>query len=326
MGRPKGSKNKKKDNTIYTCSCCGKEYSSRLTNFPHNSYKAYEANDHLMSICNSCVEQIFQDYVQQLGSEKLAVRRMCMLFNYYYKEKIYDAAVQSLSATQTLMNKYIKLCNLVQYKNKTFDDTLREENSLLPIAMSAEEVEEKTGKQISPQTIELFGEGLPPEDYVYLQMQYDDWTQRHEHNTKAQEELFKNLSFAQLNILKAQKNGGRVGDAMKAFQDLLGAANLKPSQNVEDSVAETNTFGTLIKKWEDEEPIAEPAEEWKDVDGIVRYITVFFLGHLCKMMGLKNRYSKLYEEEMKKYSVTKPEYEDDDEALFDAVFGGDNNE
>ena len=43
-------------------------------------------------------------------------------------------------------------------------------------------------------------------------------------------------------------------------------------------------------------------------------------------MGLKNRYSKLYEEEMKKYSVTKPEYEDDDEALFDAVFGGDNNE
>ena len=87
-------------------------------------------------------------------------------------------------------------------------------------------------------------------------------------------------------------------------------------------MAEQNTFGTLIRKWENEKPIPEPDEEWKDVDGIVRYITVYFLGHLCKMMGIKNSYPRMYEAEMAKYKVEKPEYEDDDEALFDAVFGG----
>ena len=65
-----------------------------------------------------------------------------------------------------------------------------------------------------------------------------------------------------------------------------------------------------------------PDEEWKDVDGIAKYITIYFLGHLCKMMGIKNSYSRMYEAEMAKYKVEKPEYEDDDEALFDAVFGG----
>ena len=42
------------------------------------------------------------------------------------------------------------------------------------------------------------------------------------------------------------------------------------------------------------------------------------------MMGVKNSYSKLYENEMAKYRVDKPQYEDDDEALFDNLFGGDN--
>ena len=42
------------------------------------------------------------------------------------------------------------------------------------------------------------------------------------------------------------------------------------------------------------------------------------------MMGLKNGFSKLYEQFMKKYTVEKPEYDDDEdnEALFDAIFGG----
>lgn len=41
-----------------------------------------------------------------------------------------------------------------------------------------------------------------------------------------------------------------------------------------------------IKKVEDEEPIAEVDEEFKDVDGIANYIYKWFTGHLKKMIGL----------------------------------------
>ena len=76
---------------------------------------------------------------------------------------------------------------------------------------------------------------------------------------------------------------------MDTFQSLLGSANLKPVQNNDNALADSQSFGTLIKKFEEEKPIPEPDPEWKDVDGIVKYITVYFLGHLCKMIGIKNK-------------------------------------
>ena len=154
-----------------------------------------------------------------------------------------------------------------------------------------------------------------------LQYQYNDWTARHECKTKAQEELFKNICITQLQIQKATQNGDKIEQLMNAYQNLLGSANIKPNQTNENALADQNTFGTLIQKWETEKPIPEPDPEWKDVDGILKYISTWFLGHLCKMMGVKNSYSKLYENEMKKYKVEKPQYENDDEALFDNVFG-----
>jgi hypothetical protein len=43
------------------------------------------------------------------------------------------------------------------------------------------------------------------------------------------------------------------------------------------------------------------------------------------MIGIKNNYARMYEEEIAKYRVEKPQYQGDDEALFDAVFGGAKN-
>ena len=62
--------------------------------------------------------------------------------------------------------------------------------------------------------------------------------------------------------------------------------------------------------------------ELKDVDGIGLLIDVFFKGHLSKMMGLRNAFSTLYDKFMKKYTVDKPEMnEEDEEALFNQIFG-----
>ena len=43
--------------------------------------------------------------------------------------------------------------------------------------------------------------------------------------------------------------------------------------------------------FENEDPIPEVNPEWKDVDGIVKLFNIYFLGHLSKMLGIKNRYS-----------------------------------
>jgi len=102
---------------------------------------------------------------------------------------------------------------------------------------------------------------------------------------------------------------------------------IKPSQTNSNALTEAKTFGQLIEKWEDEydggKPIPEPDEEFKDPDNMGILVDVFMKGHLAKMMGLKNGFSRLYDKYMSKYTVKQPEYNEDSdsEAIFEQIFG-----
>ena len=59
----------------------------------------------------------------------------------------------------------------------------------------------------------------------------------------------------------------------------------------------------------------------KDVNGVRKYVFTW-LGHVCKMNNKKNGFSKLYESEIQRLRVEKPEYDDeDDEDMMMDVFG-----
>ena len=78
------------------------------------------------------------------------------------------------------------------------------------------------------------------------------------------------------------------------------------------NATEQASFGTLLKRYENERPVPQPDPQWEDVDNIKIYSNLV-LGHLCRMLGINNDYSKLYDEEISKYKVETPEYEIDDE-------------
>ena len=299
------------DPTIFRCCCCGKEFTKQASNFPASESSIYDGNFGCLPACKACVENLYMHYVDVFASEEKAIRHLCIMFDIYFSKEIFERA-KSTENDLLLITNYLRKTHLLEYKKKTYDDTIEEERKILE--EPDEEFSDNTTSNISKETIRFFGLGFKPEEYVFLQDQYDDWVARHECKTKSQEEVFKNLCIAQLNIQTAQQKGGKVTEAMRAFQDLLGTANLKPSQTNDSVLTDQNSFGTLIKKWENDKPIPEPDPEWRDVDGIRKYVNVFFLGHLAKMMGIENKYSRLadeYEAEMEKYRVQKPEYEPD---------------
>ena len=90
-----------------------------------------------------------------------------------------------------------------------------------------------------------------------------------------------------------------------------------------DTLSEAQTLGTLIQKYEETRPLPEIDEELKDCDKIGLYIDAFYRGHSCKMLGIKNRFSNIYEKVMAKYTVTPPEYDEeaDSEVIFEKIFG-----
>lgn len=142
--------------------------------------------------------------------------------------------------------------------------------------------------------------------------------------------VIRQICALELDINRDRAAGKDVSKSVTTHNTLLGAAGLKPIQKDDgvDAAFEKTPFGVWIERWESKRPIPDPDPEFEDVDGIVRYITIWFLGHLCKMLGIRNSYCKLYEDEIARLRVERPEYEEeDDETLFNDIFttspGGD---
>ena len=203
--------------------------------------------------------------------------------------------------------------SLPQYKSLSFKDSDYADMDI-----------ESNGKTARKEIKKKFGAGYSESDYLYLQEQYDDWRARTEIDSKSAEVYVMQICLQNLDIDKDRKSGKDVTNKLKALDILMNSANLQPKQNVSNSSADTLSFGQMIERWENEKPIPEPADEFKDVDGIGKYLRVWFTGWLSKALGLKaSVYTKEYEEEISKYTVEKPEFKEEGNAdeIYEHLFG-----
>ena len=327
MARTKDKRTKKEK---YTCFYCGNEFVE--TNF-YNSNSEFYNNIGRIPYCKQCIEKLYQYHFDKytnegcLTPERKAIKRVCMALDIYYTDVVYNSAMKRVKESDSNispMGQYMRIIQLSQYnrKKETYENTISQEEQE-ELAKSLLDISNVSDREVDEKTVKFFGAGFTDDDYEFLQREYNDWTARHECKTKAQEEVFKDICFNRLQNLKALRLGEDTKDITASFQKMLDSGKLQPKQNAGDAMADNQTFGTLIDKWENTRPLPEIDEELKDVDKIGLYLDVFFKGHLAKMMGLKNGFSRLYSKYMKKYTVEKPEYEgdEDSEALFDAIFG-----
>ena len=319
----------------FTCFGCGGLEDEK--NF-YRSTSVFYKGTRRMPICKTCLNDMYQAFYEEFKNSNaddpysLAWNRICMGLNIYYNETIFKQAFEKASIEYPsgelcagIIKSYMPKINVSGNHGKDYLDTIKEENEANQVSLSSQM--EAKSRPITLEMIDFWGQGYPDADYRYLQKEYENWVSRHECNTKAQEEVFKTLCFLQLDRQKARIEGKPTKDLDKTFNDYLSTAKLQPKQNASEAFAKSQTFGTLIDRIETEEPIPEPSDEFKDVDGIRRYVDAFFRGTFAKMMNIKNRFSQEYDEyneEIKKYTVEPPTYEEDDESevIFDAIFGG----
>jgi hypothetical protein len=291
------------------CLKCEKEKSSISNNFYMNTHPLFSSEK--LDICKECIN----DY---LGEKESAGHesRIKLVLSLMNKPFLYE----EWTGREKDWSRYItQISSLPQYKGMTFADSVfnktatslsdhKKESSNI----AAEESEENITQEDLRSLIGFWGKGLEKEDYLFLQNEYEKFLNSYECDSYAMELLFQEASHQRLTIKKSRESNKSVEKELKTLQDLLGSANIKPVQETGSNAVEQATFGTLIKKYENEKPIPEPDESWQDVDGIRKYIQIWFFGHLCKMLGIKNEYSEHYEKEVNKYKVESPEYQDDE--------------
>lgn len=282
-------------------------------------------------ICKNCVQMMVEQRRSSRDEPKEtkeSVQFVLRLMNRPYIDELYDSCVKSaIDATKEKVRfspfaSYIPMIKtLQQYKDKRWDDSVFGEdhmkNGNVVVTEEAKENVRKLNK-----ARKRFGK-FPDEDLLFLEEQYEDWVSRYECNTKSTEEIFKRICFNQLENYKARLRGDSVKENDKSFQDLLTTQNISPRQNSSDPLSDAQTFGTLIKKYEETRPLPDIDPALKDQDKIGLYIDTFYRGHMAKMLGLKNGFTNIYDKVMSKYTVKPPEYEnedDDSEAIFSQIF------
>lgn len=312
------------DRKVLFCSVCGK---------PQSTNEAFYKDERFISgrfpICKRCllkmVEQRKNDK-DEPNETKESVRHVLRMLDLPYLNDVYENCVKGAQDGVKEKNRHspfttyiVMMLSLPQYKDKHWEHSEFEEEYY--DFESEDDINENS--RIYKQAKKHFGNGYSPQDLIFLENEYQDWIKRYACENKAQEILFKRICFKELEIDKAQKAGRDTKELDKTLQDLMGSMALKPNQNNSNALTEAKTFGQLIQKWENEKPIPEPDEEFRDVNKIGMYLDVFFKGHLARMMGLKNAFSHTYEKFIKKYTVDKPQYDEDtdSETLFDQIFG-----
>lgn len=197
---------------------------------------------------------------------------------------------------------YVKNINsLPQYRKTTFlESTLFNENKALSTLKRAKPQE--LSEEDLRESEDFWGIGKSEREYLWLNHQFSDYLSRYEVDGKTLEDLIVEICLTRLDIRNRREAGSDVDKQMKTLNDLLTSANLKPSQETGNQSVEQETFGTLIKKWEDTRPIQDDSE-WKKNDSIGKYLKVWFTGHLMRMFDIENKDEEEYYEELNKYTV-----------------------
>jgi uncharacterized protein YneF (UPF0154 family) len=276
-------------------------------------------------ICKKClmkmVEQKKSDR-DEPNETKDSVKKVLQMMDRVYDDSFYEECIKGArdKIKETNRNSpfstyIVAISSLPQWQGKTWADS-----DFGDVASTETDVNEnsrivKSGKK-------RFGKNYTADELYWLENEYQDWIARYSCESKAQENLFKILCQQELERENIRKNGANTKDIDKSIQDTMNSLGIKPSQSNMEALADNLSFGQLLEQWEKEKPVPEPQGEFKDPDRVGTYIDVFFKGHLAKMMGLRNGFSKLYDKYMEKYTVTKPEInEEEEEALFNQIFG-----
>ena len=313
-------------NKVY-CHMCGTAYPRRKGHFPV-SYAVQHKGLGYLPLCRECTERLYEGYLSACNDPKLALRQMCRKLDLYWDEKVYEY-VATKTTTRSLLASYLQRITGTAYAGRSYDTTLEKEGSLwsfadeeVDIPDNEEEESTEETENIPKKYIRYWGSGYKAEVYKDLEQHKANWMASFQDPSSidvSTEAIIKQLCLLEIDMNDARARGKSVDKLLNNYNNLLGSGNLKPvqkKQEEEDLGLEKTPLGVWLYRYENKRPLPEIDDDCKDVNHLRRYVFTW-MGHLCKMLGLKNAYEQLYQDEIDRLRVEKPEYDgDDDEAFF----------
>jgi len=292
----------KQNSTNRTCCRCHKTFDKR--NFYKTNSPIYTDNGY-MPVCKNCLYEIFESFLDKYDNDvNKALKRVCMCFDIYYNDRL--SFISDSMDKEVILGNYMKRLNMVQYKNKTMDDSLNEGFEF--IDKSADNSESKLPDRNNPDDaeeirridIKRWGDGYEAEDYKVLNDHYKYLTDANPNYDSNQEIFIKDLCYTNMLKNKAVIKGNiddyrKLSDGyIKTFKQ----AGLKTEQETVN--ADEFSIAVNVQTIEQYTPAEFYKDKslYKDHDGIGEYFERFVLRPLRNLQhGSSDRDYEYYVKE-----------------------------
>lgn len=276
------------------CGQCGREGSGEKYFYMSKS-ALYKHNDSRVHICKDCTIDRYEKLVEKYNNELKALYHLCMNLDIYYGNDLAMSLYSNLKEKDNLARLYLsKVNSLQQYKGLT---GINSDSIILNDGLAVEVYEAQRKKvsdeesfEITPDVLKRWGKGMKEEDYFFLESTYDEFTTVYDDKTPAQKLIFRQIAKALLEGEKAIKDGNTSGfeKMNNLVSKLMNDGNIKPIQEASIAEDDSQGWGVWVNKIETERPIGEACEQFKDVDGIGKYITKWFTKQMQRVFDLSD--------------------------------------
>lgn len=277
------------------CTACGEEKRPTMDFYISRS-KLYKFNDGRMPICKECLSKIFRELNAKYSDEVKALYHLCMLFDIYFDRDLVEksSSNNNFSEEDNLLKTYMKNVNSLnqyKYKDSMNSDCIILDDSLIKKEKKEIEdsvIEEEISFKVNDKMKTRWGASLPVEDYMFLENKYKEFTDVYECRTPAQRLIFEQIAKCLLRGEKALKKDNDVAfeKMNNMVYKLMTDGNIKPIQEASVAEDDTATWGKWINLIEQERPIGEASEQFKDVDKISSYVTKWFTRQMQRVFDL----------------------------------------
>ena len=242
------------------CTCCGKEL--QLKEFYKSASAMYDGK---LPICKNCLADRYNTLLTTYeGSSIDAFKHLMMNLDEYFDQELYDTCVMKYGIN--FIGEYMRLVNgTKERRDKTSLNNNLSTNETRDVALD-------DGTVVSEDLILRWGRNRKKDDYLLLEKRYKQKLEDYPSDKPAEKAIIRSMCLLELDIEDARvKDKKSVPQLEKALADKFKQLGINPSDNSMYDEQSILMFGTMMETFENEKPIMDKQDLYKDVDEMNYY-------------------------------------------------------
>lgn len=238
----------------------------------YKSNSDLNTGDGRLTICRSCISELYSKYLKEYKSEEKSLYRICQMLDTYYDPKLFETSKDKHNETNmTLEIYYFSKIGLSQYKGKDFSHSPMIDIWSKDKVEIKVDTEKKDKREVTKDMIKRWGKNKDIDDYFFLEDTYETMCKTYDTSNPLSMITYAEIAISYLDMRNAE-SAQEKKQIYETISKMTGDCKIKAAQQDQNSDDAYTDFITMI---EFEEPCEKSLPFFEDMDKCEKYFKRF---------------------------------------------------